>query len=128
MENKTDIARTAKNTIEASKNYYEVTPAVDTYESKDEIMLRIDMPGIEKKDLTINIDNGVLSISGLRKLVIMGTSLMEEFGDVEYKRSFSIPQTINVERVEAELKDGVLNLHLPKSEAAKPRLIEIKTA
>ena len=128
MEKKTELAKTSKNNLEAGHKYYEVTPAVDTYESKEEIMLRIDKPGIEKKDLMINIDNGVLSISGIRKLVVDGTTLMEELGDIEYKRSFSIPQTINVEKVEADLKDGVLNLHLPKSEAAKPRLIEIKTA
>lgn len=45
---------------------------------------------------------------------------------MEYKRSFSVPQTIDVSKVDAELKDGVLRLHLPKSEAAKPRQIEIK--
>jgi HSP20 family molecular chaperone IbpA len=55
-------------------------------------------------------------------------STWEEFVDIEYVRSFSIPQTINVEDVEAKLKDGVLTLHLPKSEAAKPRLVEIKAA
>jgi len=46
---------------------------------------------------------------------------------VEYRRNFSVPQTIDVEKVNAELKDGVLRLHLPKSEAAKPKQIEIKT-
>ena len=47
---------------------------------------------------------------------------------IEYVRSFSIPQTINIEDVAAKLKDGVLTLHLPKSEASKPRLIEVKAA
>jgi len=51
-----------------------------------------------------------------------------EFMDVEYVRSFSIPQSIKVEDVAAKLKDGVLTLHLPKSEAAKPRLIEVTAA
>ncbi|MDX9965368.1 Hsp20/alpha crystallin family protein, partial [Desulfobacter postgatei] len=69
-----------------------------------------------------------LAISGIRRLDHQGVSNWEEFVDVEYVRSFSIPQTINVEDVEATLKDGVLTLHLPKSEAAKPRLIEIKAA
>jgi HSP20 family protein len=128
MKKKTEIEKTATKNIEVSKEYYEATPAVDTFENKNEIMLRIDMPGVEKKGLTISIDNGILAISGMRGLISNSTPIWEEFGDIEYKRRFSIPQTINVERVEADLKEGVLNLHLPKSEAAKPRLIEVKTA
>jgi HSP20 family molecular chaperone IbpA len=64
----------------------------------------------------------------VRKLEISGAASWEEFGNVEFVRNFSVPQTIDVEKVEAELKDGVLTLHMPKSEEAKPRQIEIKTA
>jgi len=86
------------------------------------------MPGVVKDDISVDIDNGTLSISGVRKLSVTGSVTYEEFSDVEYVRNFSVPQTIDVEKVEAELKNGVLRLHLPKSEAAKPRQIEIKTA
>jgi HSP20 family molecular chaperone IbpA len=55
----------------------------------------------------------------------VGAANWEEFGTVEFLRTFSVPQTIEVEKVSAELKNGVLHLHLPKSEAAKPRLIEV---
>jgi len=65
---------------------------------------------------------------GLRNLETTGSAQWEEFGDVEFQRTFSVPQTIDMEKVVAELKDGVLHLHLPKSEAAKPRQIEIKVA
>ena len=109
---------------------YEVitTPAVDIYENEDEILLHADMPGVVKENISVDLDNGTLSISGVRKLETKGVATYEEFSDVEYVRSFSVPQTIDVEKVEAELKNGVLRLHLPKSEAAKPRQIEIKTA
>ena len=103
-----------------------VAPLVDILENNDEILLFADMPGVDKKDITINIDNGRLALSGVREVSPVGAANWEEFGDVEYRRTFSVPQTIDVARVNAELKEGVLLLHLPKSEAAKPRQIEIK--
>lgn len=103
-----------------------VTPLVDIIENNDEILLYADMPGVDKKDITINIDNGRLALSGIREVSAVGAANWEEFGDVEFRRTFSVPQTIDVARVNAELKDGVLLLHLPKSDAAKPRQIEIK--
>jgi len=105
-----------------------VAPLVDIFENKDEILLHVDMPGVDKKDITVNIDNGKLSLSGVRKCETAGAAQWEEFGTVEFQRTFSVPQTIDTAKVNAELKDGVLHLHLPKSEAAKPRQIEIKTA
>ncbi|WP_321494714.1 Hsp20/alpha crystallin family protein [uncultured Desulfobacter sp.] len=127
MDKTQEIARQEEKAVEKTRALYEMTPAVDIYENEDEILLHADMPGVVKDDISIDIDNGKLSISGVRKLGVKGSATYEEFSDVEYVRNFSVPQTIDVERVEAELKNGVLRLHLPKSEAAKPRQIEIKT-
>ncbi|MBU1344878.1 MAG: Hsp20/alpha crystallin family protein [Proteobacteria bacterium] len=128
MSEKTDIVKAPEKNIEKTGTLYEVAPIVDIFENEDEILLHADMPGVVKQDISVNIDNGTLSLSGVRKLKTQGKATWEEFGNVEYVRNFSVPPTIDVERVEAELKDGVLLLHLPKSEAAKPRQIEIKTA
>ncbi len=103
-----------------------MTPLVDIYENDDEILLHAEMPGVKKDDITVNIDNGNLTLTGVRTLTMEGAGEWEEFGNVEYQRAFSVPQTIDVNKVKAELKDGILALHLPKSEAAKPRQIEIK--
>jgi HSP20 family protein len=127
MDNKQEIAKQDEKSIEKTRELYEAAPAVDIYENEDEILLHADMPGVVKEDISVDIDNGTLSISGVRKLETEGSATYEEFSDIEYVRSFSVPQTIDVEKVEAELKNGVLRLHLPKSEAAKPRQIEIKT-
>ncbi|MFW8601507.1 Hsp20/alpha crystallin family protein [Desulfobacterota bacterium M19] len=105
-----------------------VTPAVDIYENDDEILLHADMPGVEKDDIKVNIDNGKLELSGVRRLVTNGAVNWEEFGDVEFSRSFSVPQAIDVNKVNAQLRDGVLYLHLPKSDNAKPRQIAIQAA
>lgn len=102
-----------------------ITPEVDIFENEHEILLHADMPGVAKEDITINIDNGKMRLSGIRRLMIGGAPTWREFGDVEYRRNFSVPQSIDTDQVRAELKDGLLCLHLPKSEAAKPRQIEI---
>ncbi len=110
------------------KNMPLAAPLVDIYENDDEILLRADMPGVEKDAVRVNIDNGKLEFSGVRKMMVNGAANWEEFGEVEYNRTFSVPQAIDVSKVNAELKEGVLHLHLPKSEAAKPRQIEVKAA
>ncbi len=128
MKDRKDIVKTDEKNIEKTRELISAVPAVDIYENNDEILLQADMPGVLKDDLSINIDNGTLSLSGVRKLQSKGVANWEEFADVEYIRTFSVPQTIDVEKVKAELKQGVLKLHLPKSEAAKPKQIEINAA
>ena len=102
-----------------------ITPEVDIFENEHEILLHADMPGVAREDITINIDNGKLRLSGIRRLPTGGAATWREFDDVEFRRNFSVPQSIDSDLVRAELKDGLLCLHLPKSEAAKPRQIEI---
>lgn len=128
MDRSQEIAKQEEKNIEKTKELYEATPAVDIYENEDEILIYADMPGVVKDHISVDIDNGTLSISGVRKLPVTGPVTYEEFSNAKYVRNFSVPQTIDVEKVEAELKNGVLRLHLPKSEAAKPRQIEIKSA
>jgi HSP20 family molecular chaperone IbpA len=105
-----------------------LTPIVDIYENDEEILLHAEMPGVTKDGITVNIDNGSLEITGMRKVETSGATSWQEFGDVLYKRVFSVPQTIDTSKVNAELKEGVLQLHLPIAETAKPRKIEIHTA
>ncbi len=128
MGEKTKRTRREDKSIEKTRDLSAVTPAVDIFENESEILLYADMPGVVKENLFINIDNGMLFFSGVRKLKTKGTATWEEFGNIKYVRNFSVPPTIDIGRVEAELKDGFLRLHLPKSESAKPRRIEIKTA
>jgi HSP20 family molecular chaperone IbpA len=121
-----NLVKREKPGRELTRQVQTVSPAVDIYENQDEIVLHAEMPGVARDDISVNIDNGTLKLSGLRKLATSGATSWEEFGDIEYRRTFSVPQTIDIDKVNAELKDGVLRLHLPKSEAAKPRQIAIK--
>lgn len=121
-----DLTKKEQGTVESTRNLRQVTPLVDIYENDDEILLHAEMPGVMKDDITVNIDNGTLTLSGVRSVTKDGVAEWEELGNVEYERAFSVPQTIDVSKVNAELKDGILALHLPKSEVAKPKQIKIK--
>jgi HSP20 family protein len=104
-----------------------MVPAVDVYENEKEILVHADLPGVRKDDITINIDNGKMILSGMRYIPTTGAAAWRELADVEFRRTFAVPQSIDISNVQAELKDGVLHLHLPKSESARPRQIEITT-
>jgi len=124
-ENK-ELVQGQESMVERRREIPVVVPRVDIFENEDEILLYADMPGVVKDEVRINVDNGRLELSGIRSGEACGAAKWEEFCDVDFQRVFSVPQTIDVNKVHAELKDGVLQLHLPKSEAAKPRQIEVK--
>lgn len=127
MNENTEITKRTENMVEKQQDLATVAPVVDIYENDEEILLHADMPGVTKDKIFVNVDNGKLEISGVRNLPTKGAQSWQEFGDIEYRRVFSVPQTIDVAKVNAELTDGTLKLHLPKAEAAKPRTIEIRS-
>lgn len=126
MSERQDVAVKEEALVERNRQFPTVAPLVDIVENENEILLYADMPGVDKSNISINIDNGRLALSGVREVKPVGAVTWEEFTDVEFRRTFSVPQTIDVAKVNAELKEGVLLLHLPKAESAKPRQIEIK--
>jgi HSP20 family molecular chaperone IbpA len=103
-----------------------IAPQVDIFENRDELLVIADMPGVAQADLKIHLDETEITIEG-RPAQETATPLGREFRQVDYRRSFILPQGIEREKVAAELKGGVLRLHLPKSPAVKPRRIEVKT-
>lgn len=128
MNERTEMIKREESMPERKREMPAVAPYVDIFENDNEILLQADMPGVDKQDITVHVDNGKLFLSGMRKFTTTGAVQWEEFESVEFQRTFSVPQTIDVNTIQAELKEGVLYLHLPKSEAARPRQIEVKTA
>ena len=105
-------------------------PAVDIYESEAAVHLRAEMPGVDKDGVEINLENDNLTIRGA-KATNGGEGervLLQEFETGHYLRRFTIAETIDQERIEATMADGLLNLTLPKVEPAQPRKIEVKCA
>ena len=105
------------------------TPRVDIFEDGEGVALRFELAGVEPKDVDIRFENGVLTLRGERKLE--KEEKKESYHRVEmaygtFTRSFSLPQTIDAEKIRAESKNGVLTVHLPKKPEAKPKAIQVK--
>lgn len=104
-------------------------PRFDIWEGDDELILYGDLPGVEHDDLDIQFENRQLTIHGKVNCCHDGEGyLYSEYGVGDFQRTFMIGEAINSEAISAELHDGVLTLHLPKSDHAKPRRIEVKAA
>ncbi|MCX7816310.1 MAG: Hsp20/alpha crystallin family protein [Syntrophales bacterium] len=103
-------------------------PRVDIYESKDSIVLLADMPGVDVDDVDVTLEKNTLTIRGsVKPMSFEGLDLVySEYDAGDYQRSFSVPEDVDRERIEATVKNGVLRLVLPKSEAAKAKKIAIK--
>jgi HSP20 family protein len=117
----------AKEIPRARKTY---SPAVDIVESPDDLILRADMPGVDPKGIDIRFEEGELTLFG--KVVDRPQegrcALLHEVGVGDFLRVFEISEAIDVDKVSAEYRHGVLTLTLPKVEAVKPRKIVVKTA
>lgn len=102
-----------------------IRPAVDIFETDQGLTLLADLPGVAKEDLQIDIDHGLLTVQGNASSHLDGEPILCEFIHGNFYRQFQLPDAINSEKIVAEMNNGVLTLRLPKSEAAKPRHIEI---
>lgn len=106
-------------------------PAVDMTESDDHYMVSVDLPGIKKEDIKIEMQNNVLSISGERKREV-NTDSKEKVQRYErsygfFQRSLTLPQSVESEKIDAQYENGVLQILLPKAATAKTRRIEVKS-
>ncbi len=104
------------------------TPAVDVIETEQSIVLKADLPGIDQKDIEVKFENGTLSIKGERKFeneVKQPGFRRIERGYGAFARHYTLPETLDVEHVKADYKNGELTVTLPKKEAAKTRTIPV---
>ncbi len=104
------------------------TPALDVYEDKDNYTVQAELPGMKKEDIEVSLHEGVLSISGERK-----SETEKEDAEVfraerfvgRFQRTVTLPASVAADKVKAAYKDGVLTITLPKTEAAKPKQIDV---
>jgi HSP20 family protein len=105
------------------------TPAVDIFEGDSEYLIKLELPEVSREDVKISLHDQTLTINGERK--IENEDKRDGYHRVErsygqFYRSFTLPPNVNVEAINAQFKDGVLRLTLPKREEAKPKQIEVK--
>jgi HSP20 family protein len=104
-------------------------PAIDVAEHENEFVLLAEMPGVKKEDLKLTVENNALTLSGMRKPYEIPQDarvLLNEVRVREFSRSIEFPSDVEVDKIAAELQNGLLRVVLPKAEAAKPKQIEVK--
>lgn len=102
--------------------------SVDVYESEDSLTVKADLPEVKVEDIDIRVENQTLTLRGERKFEkdehLTGYHRIERsYG--EFVRSFAVPSTVDTDKVQADYKNGVLTITLPKKEAAKPRQVKV---
>jgi len=121
-----NLARNQERMPERVQQRATVQPVVDVYENEDELLLVADVPGAGQDDVSVHLDNGQLTIEARRADEPAGNPLIAESRSYDYFRAFTVPHGIDASKIQAQLVTGVLRLHLPKSDALKPRRIEVK--
>jgi len=109
-------------------NQHTWTPSANIYEDENSFTIVLDLPGVEKDGAELNVEEGVLRIKAEKKTpAVEGKTLLrEELTSGAYERTFTIGDTVEEEKITAELKDGVLTISLPKKAEVKPKKIEVK--
>lgn len=107
------------------------TPACDIYEDEESVTLRFELAGVDAKEVDVRFENGVLTLRGERKME--KEDRRENYHRVElsygtFTRSFSLPGTVDADKIRAESRNGVLTIVLPKRAEAKPRSIQVKVS
>jgi len=124
VQKKREIENKEETTIQARI----FMPATDIYEAEDALTVILEMPGVEKSNVKIHVEDGALNVEGRLELAkYRGLQpLYTEYNIGHYSRSFRLSSKIDQSKIAAEMKDGVLSLKLPKIEEAKPRTIQVK--
>jgi HSP20 family protein len=104
------------------------SPAVDIYETENEIIVQAELPGVDRKDITLNLEKNVLTLKGERRFE--KETKQENYHRIErsyggFSRAFSIPAVVDEDKIRADYKDGILKIGLPKKEQVKPKQIQI---
>ena len=115
----------------ASERIATIMPATDILERADGYYIFVDMPGLSSEELSIDLEQNELTVKGHSRYVPSPGNkdqcMRTEFAPVSYQRVFTLSDMVDAGKIKAVMKDGVLELYLPKAESMKPRRIEIKT-
>lgn len=103
-------------------------PAVDIYDNTDDIVIKAELPGVDKNDIAIDVKDRVLTLKGERSVdneTKKESYYRRERSCGKFERAFSLPENVNADGIRADYKDGVLEIHVPKPETRKPKQITI---
>ena len=126
-----EVNRLFDSTYQANPNRSTLTawaPSVDIYETENELVVKADLPDLTEKDIDVCVENNMLTIRGERKFdqtVKEDNFLRVERSYGAFSRSFSLPSTVDTEKIQASYKNGVLRVELPKRAESKPRQVKV---
>jgi HSP20 family protein len=123
----TNVVRREQARAENVNERPAVAPRIDVFENDNEILLFADLPGVSKDNVRIDLEKERLTIEARRtETQEEGTELLAEYRPFDYRRAFLVPRGIDRDKIDAELRAGVLRLKLPRADALKPRSIPIR--
>ena len=115
--------------VRVRENQEGFAPRVNVDETKDEVRLTFELPGMDKKDIKVTVQDGLLTVSGKREFQHESQDdccVRREIRTGEFSRSFTLPDTVNGDKISADYKNGMLEIKLAKLEEVKPKEIEVK--
>jgi HSP20 family protein len=125
------LSRYMRDGLSPSGDHLQWRPTADITETDKEYLIKADLPEVKKEDIEISVDNGVLTLSGERRVEKSTENEKEHRRESFYgsfQRSFALPDDVDQDKITADCKDGVLKVHLPKSEAKKPKSIQVNVS
>jgi len=118
-----------KDVAKREENRRSLVPASRVLEDSGKVQVRLEMPGVSREDLEIRVEGSELTVVGKRQdAETHGTWLLRERRRGDFHKTFSVDTSIDLDKIDAELTNGILTLTLPMKEAAKPRRVEIRSA
>ena len=130
MASKQDIRVQKKREVESETTVpvRVFVPTADIYETQESLIVNLEMPGVDKERVSIHVEDGILQVEGQLDFARYEglQPVYTEYNIGNYSRNFRLPNQVDQTKIEAQMKDGVLSLMLPKVEQAKPRKIQVK--
>ena len=122
--------REAEKAQEQTRPLRAFLTTADIFETEEALAVVLEMPGVDRNNIDVNVDNGVLTIGGRIDFdKYEGLQpVYSEYNIGPFRRSFRISSQVDQDKIKAEMRDGVITLTLPKAEQAKPRRVEVRTA
>lgn len=105
-----------------------LTPAVDIFEHEDDLVVVADLPGVEKDQVDVRVDDSILTLKATAKSSLPGDPTYREYSLLNYFRQFELSDKVDRDHIKAQMKHGVLSISLPKREEEKPKRITVEVA
>ncbi len=125
-ENQATVRNPGEKSLATREETRYIVPPVDIYETDDALTVVVDLPGVDKDNVDVHVEENVLTIKGKADYEPPANLLLGEFNLLSYYRQFQLSDEVSQSRISAESKNGVLTIHLPKAEKSKPKQIKVK--